>query len=73
MQNWVFLRPLFWKVLFWGLVVDWGSKGLINLLIGRRQASLSSQTMFEYCRSAPGLASPSQQTRFFLPDGFSDH
>ena len=33
MRNWVFFRPLFGKVLFWGLVADWGSKGLINLLI----------------------------------------
>ena len=33
MRNWVFIRPLFWKVLFLGLVVDWGSKGLINLLV----------------------------------------
>jgi lipoprotein signal peptidase len=33
MRNWVFIRPLFWKILFFGLLADWGSKGLIDLFI----------------------------------------
>ena len=33
MRNWVFLKPLFWKVLFFGLVADWGSKLVISLFI----------------------------------------
>ena len=33
MKNWVFLSPVFWRVLRWGLILDCGSKLLINLLI----------------------------------------
>lgn len=33
MKGWVFRSPVFWKVLFWGLIADWGSKALINYFI----------------------------------------
>ncbi len=33
MRNLVFIKPIFWRVLFWGLVIDWGSKLLANLFI----------------------------------------
>lgn len=33
MKYWALLSPVFWRVLGWVLIADWGSKALINLLI----------------------------------------
>ncbi|MDP3063080.1 MAG: signal peptidase II [Chloroflexota bacterium] len=42
MTNWAFLSPLFRAVLMWGLVADWGSKILVNVVLEPLQLPIRS-------------------------------